>query len=41
MEKLIEDFQIPDKKIVLDPAIGFFRKTGKGKFFTKIKTFAN
>ena len=29
---------ISEKKIVLDPAIGFFRKTGKGKFFTKIKT---
>ena len=29
---------ISDKKIVLDPAIGFFRKTGKGEFFTKIKT---
>ena len=24
------------KKIVLDPAIGFFRKSGKGPFFTKI-----
>ena len=30
--------QIPSDKIVLDPAIGFFRKTGKGPFFTKIKT---
>ncbi len=36
--KIAKDCQIPDKKIVLDPAIGFFRKTGKGKFFTKIKT---
>ena len=27
---------IPSNKIVLDPAIGFFRKTGKGPFFTKI-----
>lgn len=27
---------IPTKKIVLDPAIGFFRKSGKGSFFTKI-----
>jgi len=35
--KIAKDCQIPDKKIVLDPAIGFFRKTGKGKFFTKIK----
>jgi len=29
---------IPSEKIVLDPAIGFFRKTGKGSFFTKIKS---
>jgi len=36
--KIAKDCHIPDKKIVLDPAIGFFRKTGKGKFFTKIKT---
>ncbi|MEO9277346.1 MAG: dihydropteroate synthase [Nitrososphaera sp.] len=27
---------IPKSKIVIDPAIGFFRKNGKGKFFTKI-----
>ncbi len=26
---------IPHDKIVLDPAIGFFRRTGKGPFFTK------
>ena len=26
------------KKIVLDPAIGFFRKTGTGPFFTKINS---
>ncbi len=26
------------EKIVLDPAIGFFRKSGKGPFFTKIKS---
>jgi dihydropteroate synthase len=36
--KLIKKSNISDKKIVLDPAIGFFRKSGKGKFFTKIKT---
>ena len=36
--KIAKDCGVPDKKIVLDPAIGFFRKTGKGKFFTKIKT---
>ena len=29
---------IPSEKIVLDPAVGFFRKTGEGKFFTKIKS---
>ena len=36
--KIVKKSNISDKKIVLDPAIGFFRKTGKGKFFTKIKT---
>jgi len=30
--------RISKKKIVLDPAIGFFRKSGSGPFFTKIKT---
>ena len=29
---------IPSEKIVLDPAVGFFRKTGQGQFFTKIKS---
>lgn len=29
---------ISSEKIVLDPAIGFFRKSGKGPFFTKIKS---
>jgi len=29
---------IQSKKIVLDPAVGFFRKTGQGPFFTKIKS---
>jgi len=29
---------ISSKKIVLDPAIGFFRKSGKGQFFTKINS---
>ena len=28
----------PSNKIVVDPAIGFFRKSGKGKFFTKIRS---
>ena len=36
--KIAKKSNISNKKIVLDPAIGFFRKTGKGKFFTKIKT---
>ena len=36
--KIAEKSQIPSEKIVLDPAIGFFRKTGKGPLFTKIKT---
>ena len=36
--KIAKKSNIPEKKIVLDPAIGFFRKIGKGKFFTKIKT---
>lgn len=26
------------KKVVLDPSIGFFRKSGKGHFFTKIRS---
>jgi dihydropteroate synthase len=29
---------ISKSNLVLDPAIGFFRKTGKNPFFTKIKT---
>lgn len=29
---------IPNDRIVVDPAIGFFRKTGNGKFFTKINS---
>jgi dihydropteroate synthase len=29
---------VSSSKIVLDPAIGFFRRTGKGHFFTKIKS---
>jgi len=29
---------ISSSKIVLDPAIGFFRKSGSGSFFTKIKS---
>lgn len=36
--KLAKSSGISSKKIVLDPAIGFFRKIGKGPFFTKINT---
>ena len=36
--KLAEYCNVPKNKIVLDPAIGFFRKSGTGQFFTKIKT---
>ena len=36
--KIAAKLCIPPEKIVLDPAIGFFRKTGKGPFFTKIKS---
>jgi len=36
--KIAKKLCIPSEKIVLDPAIGFFRKTGKGPFFTKIKS---
>ena len=36
--KIAKTAGIPSSKIVLDPAIGFFRKSGKGSFFTKIKS---
>ena len=36
--KIAKKSNVPYEKIVLDPAIGFFRKTGKGPFFTKIKS---
>ena len=36
--KLAKDTGISSKKIVLDPAIGFFRKNGRGPFFTKINS---
>ena len=35
---LAKSANIPRKKIVLDPAIGFFRKTGTSPFFTKINS---
>ena len=36
--KIAKKSNVPSEKIILDPAIGFFRKTGKGPFFTKIKS---
>lgn len=36
--KIAKSAGIPSSNIVLDPAIGFFRKSGKGSFFTKIKS---
>jgi dihydropteroate synthase len=36
--KIAKKSNIPSEKIVLDPAIGFFVKTGQGQFFTKIKS---
>ncbi|MFB5638349.1 MAG: dihydropteroate synthase, partial [Nitrosarchaeum sp.] len=36
--KIAKTAGIPSDRIVLDPAIGFFRKSGQGAFFTKIKS---
>jgi len=36
--KIAKKSHVPSEKIVLDPAVGFFRKTGQGPFFTKIKS---
>lgn len=36
--KIAKTAGIPSSRIVLDPAVGFFRKSGKGSFFTKIKS---
>ena len=36
--KIAKSASIPKSKIVLDPAIGFFRKAGKGFLFTKINS---
>ena len=33
---MAKSVKIPNSKIVLDPAIGFFREQGKNSFFTKI-----
>ena len=36
--RIAKKSNVSSENIVLDPAIGFFRKTGKGPFFTKIKS---
>ncbi|MCE2614566.1 MAG: dihydropteroate synthase [Nitrosopumilus sp. (ex Thoosa mismalolli)] len=36
--KIAKESGISSKKLVVDPSIGFFRKTGKGPFFTKISS---
>ena len=36
--EIAKSAKIPNTNIVLDPAIGFFRKKGKGRFFTKINS---
>jgi len=36
--KIAKSVDIPKTKIVLDPAVGFFRKKGMGDFFTKINS---
>ena len=36
--KIAKKSHISSEKIILDPAIGFFRKIGQGPFFTKIKS---
>ena len=35
---ILKKVGFPSNKIVLDPAVGFFRKSGKGPFFTKISS---
>jgi len=37
--EMAKSAKIPRTKIVLDPAIGFFRKKGKNSFFTKINSY--
>ncbi|MFQ6025306.1 MAG: dihydropteroate synthase [Nitrosopumilaceae archaeon] len=36
--EIAKSANVPKEKISLDPAIGFFRKSGRGKFFTKINS---
>ena len=35
---ILEKINFSKNKLVLDPSIGFFRKSGKGPFFTKIQS---
>ncbi len=35
---ILKKIEFPSNRIVIDPAIGFFRKTGNGPFFTKINS---
>jgi len=35
---ILNKIEFPMNKVVLDPAIGFFRSSGKGPFFTKIRS---
>jgi len=35
---ILNKIEFPLNKVVLDPAIGFFRSSGKGPFFTKIRS---
>ena len=35
---ILNKIEFPMNKVVLDPAIGFFRNSGKGPFFTKIRS---
>lgn len=36
--KIAKESGVSSEKIIVDPSIGFFRKTGKGPFFTKISS---
>ena len=36
--EIVKKINYPTNKIVLDPAIGFFRRSGKNPFFTKIRS---
>lgn len=36
--EIARDYAVPSNEIVLDPAIGFFRRTGTGRLFTRIRS---